>query len=348
MKQFTGQTIRQLYNAFESWRNYSNSRKQAKNIREQIVRKKGYSVLNKKLRKEISLYAQKRFGSAGYAPWLETYTELREEFKEGWIPDDYYTFEMVPKLNPRDFANISNLKTYDHRLFEEFAIRPFAVRINGRFYDHSHQIISFRQLKERLNEFDGEVVIKRDLAPSGKEIVFKQATSVSEQEFHQKYNYVIQPSVKQHRELEKLHPESVNTIRVTTYIDPGGNLSTKHISLRFGKEGIRISNMAAGGLSIFLDKEGRAVTNAYNELGMDAGERHPTTNVLYKELQVPGMNECIEMCIQSHHRFPYLRFIAWDIFIDREARPKMIEWNAWMPGMWEAEALIGPLCPDFN
>ena len=133
MNRLTGKVIRRSYSAFERWRNYANSRKQAKSIREQIVRKKGYSVLNKSLKKEIRDYAQKRFGSTEYAPWLETYTELREEFVEGWIPDDYYTFEMIPALNPRSIAHISNLKTFDHRLFKEFAIRPLAVRINGVF-----------------------------------------------------------------------------------------------------------------------------------------------------------------------------------------------------------------------
>ncbi|MGF1671218.1 MAG: sugar-transfer associated ATP-grasp domain-containing protein [Balneolaceae bacterium] len=343
MKQFTGQTIRQLYNAFEKWRNYANSRNQAKSIREQIVRKKGYTALNSELKKKIRSYAEKRFGSAGYAPWLETYTELNDEFKEGWIPDDYYTFEMIPELNPRTIAHISNLKTFDHRLFKEFAIQPLAVRVNGSFYDHTHHLISFGEVKEKLREYGGEVVIKRDLAPSSKEIEFKEAISITEKEFPGKYDYLIQPAVKQHKIMDTLHPESVNTIRITTCIAPGGEISVKHQSLRFGKEGIRISNMAAGGLSLFLDKEGRAVTNAYNELGMDAGDIHPTTGVRYRELQIPGMPESIDKCIESHHRFPYLRFIAWDIFIDREARPKLIEWNAWMPGMWEAEALTGPL-----
>jgi hypothetical protein len=250
---------------------------------------------------------------------------------------------MIPTLNPRSIAHISNLKTFDHTLFKEFAIQPLAVKINGSFYDHAHHQISFGEVKERLDELEGEVVIKRDLAPSGKEIVFKEAINVDERDFRGRYNYLIQPAVKQHKILDSLHPESVNTIRITTFFEPCGEISVKHISLRFGKEGIRISNIMAGGLFLFLDKKGNIISNAYNELAMDTGDVHPTTGVRYKDLQIPGLMDSLDMCIQSHHRFPYLRFIAWDVYIDTKSRPKLIEWNAWMPGMWDCEALIGPL-----
>ena len=46
--------------------------------------------------------------------------------------------------------------------------------------------------------------------------------------------------------------------------------------------------MAAGGLSSFLIRKGTVISNAYNELAMDAGDIHPTTGVRYKELQIPG------------------------------------------------------------
>jgi len=83
MSQKIGNLIRRGYSKFEVWRQYSNSRNHAKRIRKEIVRKKGYSVLDNKLRKRIKEYAHNRFGSMGYSPWLESYTELSKEFIEG-------------------------------------------------------------------------------------------------------------------------------------------------------------------------------------------------------------------------------------------------------------------------
>lgn len=348
MYQKIGHLIRYGYEWFETWRMHANSRNQAKKIHTNVIEKKSYSAVTDEIRKKIEKYSKKRFGDSGYSAWLELYTELREEFIEGWIPDDYYTYEMIPKMNPRNIADISNLKTFEHRIFGTFSIQPLVIKINGRYFDHKQKSISFEKVKRILHDYDDEIVLKKDFAPSGREILFKHARDVTSGDFLKKCNYLVQPSVEQHKELARLHPESVNTIRVTTYFDGEINVLVKHITLRFGKGGIRISNMTAGGLSLFLDKEGKIISNAYNELAMDAGEVHPTTGVRYKELHIPGIPESVQMCTQLHHRFPYVRFIAWDVFIDSESKPKLIEWNAWMPGIWEAEALIGPLWPEWK
>ncbi len=348
MSQKIGQLIRRSYSKFERWRKYANSRNQAKKIRDDVIKKKGYSCVTDDVRIKIKDYAKERFGDTGYSAWLELYAELREEFIEGWIPEDYYSIEMIPQMNPRNIADISNLKTFDHRIFKEFAIEPLAVKINGRFYDYNQRPLDKNQLLELLRDYGDEVVIKKDLAPSGKDIIFKHSDNVTVQDFTGNQGYIIQPSVKQHKILKELHGASVNTLRITTFFEPSGTISVKHISLRFGIEGIRLSNIGAGGLFVFLDNNGTVISNAYNGVGLESGDVHPDSGLKYKELQIPSVKEAVSKCRAAHHQFPYLRFIAWDVYIDREGKPGLIEWNAWMPGIWENEALIGPLWPEWK
>jgi len=133
MNRVFGKIVRGGFESFENWRNYTNSRKQAHSIREIIVKRNGKSVVDKTVLKKIKKYSHDVFGSADYWPWLATYTELRGRFIEGWIPDDYYTLELIPRLNPRHLAMISTIKTFDHHLYDEFAIKPLAVRISGTY-----------------------------------------------------------------------------------------------------------------------------------------------------------------------------------------------------------------------
>jgi len=50
-----------------------------------------------KLIKLSNAYAQEVLGNKVCAPWLQVYSALQNEFKEGWIVDNYYKKEVVPK-----------------------------------------------------------------------------------------------------------------------------------------------------------------------------------------------------------------------------------------------------------
>jgi hypothetical protein len=343
MKQFTGQTVRQLYNAFESWRNYSNSRKQAKSIREEIIRKKGYSVLNKKLRNEISLYAQKRFGSAGYAPWLETYTELREEFKEGWIPDDYYSYTMLPEMNPKSISNISAIKTLDHRLFTGFMIQPLALLINGHFFTKDFVKMEPVDLLKVIRDISGEIVLKRDEAPSGRGLTFLKAIDFDPDKVNKSFNYVIQPVIHQHQNLKSIHKYSVNTLRINTLFQVDGSIKVVSVSLRFGRNKSRVDNTITGGGFMYIAEDGLPLSVAYNKVGQPIGERHPDSGFFFGNLIVPSATNAIQLCKKYHQHFPFTRFIAWDVCIDETGVPRLLEWNSYKPGIWIDEALTGPL-----
>jgi hypothetical protein len=39
---------------------------------------------------------------------------------------------------------------------------------------------------------------------------------------------------------------------------------------------------------------------------------------------------------------PYAAIIGWDVFINEEGAPKLIEWNAKNPFFWPVEARYGP------
>jgi len=321
---------------------YANSRKQADLFREKVTERKGFSVVDDQMIRQIKEYAVSEFGDENYWYWLALYTEVRGEFLEGWTPDDYYEFEWIPALNPHHVSGLSMIKSYDHRLFSGHTVRPVAVRIAGHFYNPWYEKIRRAEFYEWLNAFNSEVVIKQDCGPSGTGLVFKHSRSVSERDFTDSFDYVIQPAVKQHDEMEKLSGNSVNTIRVVTLLKPGRGAECFFTSLKFGVNDSRVDNVNMGGRFLLLDREGVVTSNPYDELGLECRECI-ASGFEYKGFRVPSFRRAVEICKEQHLKFPYTRFIAWDIYIDSDSDPKIIEWNARLPGMWVNEAVAGPL-----
>ena len=341
-----GRLIRKGYDAFERWRSYANIRKKAHGLREEIVAKKGYQFLDQHLTKEIKEYAKSRFGSSRYWPWLALYAEVREDFKEGWIPEEYYRLELIKKLNPKPLSLVSTAKSFDHRIFKGFAVEPTAVKISGCFYNTNQEKMKAVELLEIIKSSGKEFILKMDEGPSGKGHHFVNPDNVNLSFLQQLDNCVIQPVVQQHQSLNELYSKSVNTLRIATLLQDDGSIRLLYIFLRFGSGGARIDNIRAGGYMMFIDINGNVDSPVYMDNSMEVGKRHPDTGFKYSKLKVPSVAKAVQRCKKFHSKFPYTRFIAWDIYIDKKGIPGLIEWNAKSPDMWVVEALRGPLFMD--
>lgn len=317
------------------------SRKRSRSFLKEIRGIKGTSVIDRQTKKRIKKYAKKSFGSVRYAGWLMVYTELRGEFKEGWLPDDFFSYEFLPYLNDKNLSHLSELKTFDHMIFHPHGILPLAKKINGICFDSANNKITEKKFISTIYEYKGDVVIKKDKVQSGVGVSFISAKNISSDHFQKGFNYLIQPAVQQHAVLKKIHEHSVSTLRITTYIDSSGEVNIKHRSLRVGAKDNRMVNQS--GMFFFLNEEGEASSNIFSRVGIDLGQFHPDSGVDVRTLKVPGVKAAVDICKEMHLKFPYLRFIAWDLYIDKNEIPKIIEWNTIYPGMWENEALIGPL-----
>src|SRR5690625_1937623 len=80
------------------------SRKAAKNLAS-IESTKGR--LPDHLRSQADEYAVDVLGSKRFAPWLYVYAATAGEFREGWIPDNYYMSVVLPAIEGR-YAGLSD------------------------------------------------------------------------------------------------------------------------------------------------------------------------------------------------------------------------------------------------
>ncbi|MFV0374601.1 sugar-transfer associated ATP-grasp domain-containing protein [Microbacterium sp.] len=135
---------------------------------------------------------------------------------------------------------------------------------------------------------------------------------------------LVEEVLVQHPEMARLYPDSVNSLRMVTYLDPDGKVHVLAGVLKVGNGGV-IDNFSNGGMYTMLDDDGRALHAASDEEG-NPFSTHPVTGVDITGFQVPRYDEVLALVDRLARRVPALPYIGWDIAITPD-RPVVIEGN---------------------
>ena len=339
----TAYKLREIFRAFETRGHYYALRKRAHRDRKRLVEKKGRSYVNNKIIKNIKEYSNSKFGSTSFWPFLALYTEIREKFIPGWIPEDYYRINLLKKYNPDSAGLISGYKSFDNFLFENFSFPPLLYSISGNIYNRNRKMISIREAEDILFYFGDEIIIKPELGQGGKGIKFSYPAELSLKDLLNDGDFIIQPVCKQHHELQKINPNSLNTLRVFTFLEKEGNATTKFSYLKFGTGESRVDNGSAGGGICGINMDGSLHGDFYDLSFMKRGDIHPDTGISLSNIKIPNIEGIVEACILAHESYPYVKFIGWDVAVGVDEEPILIEWNARYPMLAYGESLFGPL-----
>jgi hypothetical protein len=321
----------------------SYTRNQAHILRRTIYKKRGIRFLDRKTKKTIKQYARQRFGKASYWPYLALYTEIRGKFIKGWIPADYYRFTLLPKINPVPSVHFDALKTFDYRLFGDFAVKPLLLFINGFFYNSDLELVEQELVDTFMSEYGDEIVIKEEGGWGGEQVRVIDSSRFKVSELNKLKNYVIQPYVRQYKVLNDLYPHSVNTLRVNTFIRKNGCIEVMSVWLRFGGDGRRVDNLTSGGGYLYFHQNGIPESISYDlYTGIEKGDRHQDTGYIFSDIKIPMFKKVLDACKNAHKKYTYVRLIAWDVCIDSSGEPKLLEWNSKNPEFPYPEAKFGP------
>ena len=141
-------------------------------------------------------------------------------------------------------------------------------------------------------------------------------------------DYLFQEAVRQHGGMSALYPHSLNTFRVLTGQNAGGDVHVLCAVLRMGSGGNAVDNSHAGGLFIGADLDsGRLMTYAHQLFfyGGRRFDRHPDTGVRFEGYPVPLFDEAMEMSRRAHAWLPH-PYAGWDVGITPDG-PVIIEAN---------------------
>ena len=150
--------------------------------------------------------------------------------------------------------------------------------------------------------------------------------SVADMFSHYKNSFIIQSKLEQHPDLARLNPTSVNTIRVMSYMKDN-EVIILYAIIRIGRMGQVVDNETAGGIKADIDLQtGRIKGLAY---GSPTEKNMPQTDsgAVLDGYLIPSFPQVLDFVKDLHYRLPYFRIVGWDITVDKNGKPVMIEWN---------------------
>lgn len=137
---------------------------------------------------------------------------------------------------------------------------------------------------------------------------------------------IIEECVNGCDELQRFHPQSLNTIRVMTCFDGKDSAQVFGSFIRFGKGGSVVDNAHHGGIFCTVDvRNGRICTDGLDTNG-NSYEIHPDTGLKFKDFEIPLWDKISEKCGNAHkrHRLP---FVGWDVCVTNTGDIEIIEGN---------------------
>ena len=96
--------------------------------------------------------------------------------------------------------------------------------------------------------------------------------------------------------------------------------------IRIGRKGMNVDNESAGGISARINSDGAIAKYAYGAPGVDKIE-YTDSGVRLDGYKVPSFEQALDLVRNSHIQLPYFNLIGWDIAIEEDGSPIMIELN---------------------
>ena len=288
----------------------------------------GYNGSGELFRSEV-LPFWKRYGVRPGKMWYDLYCHRDGRYDPRYIPEDIYWRWVYPALNRPDLRRAYTDKCFYDRLFP-YLKKPRTILKSSSscFFDGDGNIISKARARSILESEHSFVIKPAIYSGEGVDVCFheKGKDDTDLQVLMDSYgrDYIVQEIAAQHEVLASVHPHSLNTIRVISFLFRG----EVHISssiLRVGVAGSRVDNFSAGGLACPIRPDGSLGSEA-----MDRNARwtavHPG-GAVFAGIKIPSYERIIEAVRRAHRDVAHFRVIGWDFSVDEGGDPLFIEYN---------------------
>ena len=211
------------------------------------------------------------------------------------------------------------------------------LNFNKTFNDYVHRgYIDLNETDSKgLEKFvlkHGKVMAKRPDDYVGRgidKIDIKETANINYDELYvrlkENRQVLIEEFFTQHPTMSSLAPNSVNTIRMVTFVDDDGMARLLVAALKAGTGG-HLDNIGQGGMYTILDENGTVVRPFIDKNG-DHHSIHPTTQMNLMGFRVPDFQKLVEQVKSACLVIPQVRYIGWDVAVNMDGDVELIEGN---------------------
>lgn len=321
-----------------------------------VRRKKIYSkiVLTPEQKKEIDSLYINNYGRKIPYTWHRNYMAFTGNFDKNYFPELLYFPEFENFMN----LDKSYCKTLSDKNLLPYIIQSSKIQVKmpktiiscmaGMYKNQNNEPISQENAIELLQNI-GECFAKPSIdTSSGRGCMLlnlvdgldeKTNKTITEIISQLGNDFVIQECIKCHESISKIYSKSVNTFRVMTYRWKN-EILTVPVIMRIGQGGNYLDNAHAGGMFIAVENDGTLHEKAFTEFKQEYS-KHPNTNLVFKGYKIDLFPKVLETAKQMHTLIPQLGVINWDMTINEDGDPVLIEANLRDGSLWLFEIAWG-------
>ena len=298
-------------------------------VRKRIKQSGGYKGSTKEYRDTVLAYWKKY----GVKPKRIYYTLLcngRDSYEPRFIPDPIWMDEIIPYFNWSIMVNAYADKNCYSKLMPG-AKKPdtLAKNMAGVFYNGDGDQVITREEAERSLEKEEHLIFKPSLGGKGAGMLFydrddEKSMSIPDILDAMGSNFLAQRIVKQHPDLARLNPSTLNTLRVISFRFKG-EVHILSAQLRIGGAGARVDNVSAGGSAVSVYPDGRLHEQSVTRKSTWTDET--ANGIKLSTIRVPNYEGVKEAVRQLHSQLPYFNIVGWDFAVGEDGTPIMIEFN---------------------
>lgn len=278
-------------------------------------------------------YAKEQPTCATWEEYLAAFEKHRVEYSEFfhqsefWKKSDEEIEEFVIETKQRQFYHRNVAKEVISMFWSKANfLRAFPEYIHRRWL--LAREASFEEFKELVTSTD--CIAKPECDTCGKGIFkTKRGEALDIRKLYDECvrdNMIIEECIHGCSELQRFHPQSLNSIRVVTI----GNERDGEVFgalFRMGVGNNVVDNAHAAGVFASIDVETGVVdSDAINATG-DKFETHPDTGIPIKGFQIPEWERIKETCIQAARKYKNVFIVGWDVALGQQHEVIFIEGN---------------------
>lgn len=283
--------------------------------------------------KDLSHLKKKRFAKKSY------FTNLMYKKSAGNI-DDYvdkktydrikYNYYRLDKKHP-----VLEEKIIFQKHLQKHNIRGTVVLaeliygkllLDGEEYINEEEIISKLM---KLAYLHNSIFIKPTDGQGGAgALKVNKGDRINIKSFFDSKKYIVEKTLVQHEELNKVFPHSMNALRVITF-RINDKIVIPNCIFRMGTGNSYVDNASSGGIFAAYDIASNKLGSTSYQFfknGAKSYKKHPVSNFVFKDAPLPFNKETIELVTTAAESFKKIESIGWDIGFTEDG-PVIIEGN---------------------
>lgn len=278
--------------------------------------------------------------------WAQVYSEKTGVFSPEYVGSDIHYYNVEWSKIDFDYLRAFLDKNYMDVLLPCVKHPVTLIRkIHGMYLDADFTPIGKEHAVDFLyTKLDPGIVVKISRASSGGRGVRFLGVGSTKEDISEALDVdpdiAVQLVMRQHPLMAKMNESSVNTIRIICIMLDGESIPLSAV-VRIGNSGSKVDNFSSGGVGCGVLPDGHLRDCGYTQKG-ERYDVHPN-GFKFSDGFVPNFDKALEAVKRCHMRVPMFGVASWDIAIDEEGDPVLIEYNVGGAGIDIHQYNNGPL-----